>query len=335
MLKQFNVVLIATAVALCPMASMAKSLSGDKNYPTPILSSTRIEKMFTNTKQGFATRWKSFAKKRNFKPFKPKFADEEILADFAVIRDTRNSLYYANPDQHPLRANADFERSQELLTYGFYKAPHLLAFDYNRTDISYNSSNVTLNGHRFLALEGPQKPEHVPNFLRLLVNVDVKHVVRLTNDIEKGVFKSENYWRDTVTTDANGNSVLSYMIPREESKMPYSFSYYSIDDWGDNTAASTETLLQIVQNVRKNYQPGDIVAVHCSAGVGRTGTFIAAFLMLDDIDQQIAKGIAKQKVKLSLEKLVYKLSLQRAYLVGEAAQYLALHKLAKLYLEEV
>lgn len=52
----------------------------------------------------------------------------------------------------------------------------------------------------------------------------------------------------------------------------------------------------MVEELRKSYKLSDIVAVHCNAGVGRTWTFIAAFLLIDDINKQLAAGVSKNKV---------------------------------------
>lgn len=305
-----------------------------RSFPMPALSKQTIEQKFSAAEQGFASRWRTFAKNRKFKPFPQQFDDQQILDEFEHLFATRSAVYYENPGQQPLFSRQEFERSQELLAGGYYKAPHLIAFAYNASHPSYNSSNVTLNGYRFLALEGPQKPAHVSNFKRLLVNYDVKKVVRLTGDIEGGKFKSENYWHGNVEQTADGKTIFKLTLPEEEHTQPYSLNYYTIDHWADNTGGDHETLLNLVQKVRKDYQPGEIIAVHCSAGVGRTGTFIAAFLLLDEIDKQLKNGKSVDNLKFSIEETVYKLSLQRAYLVGETTQYLTLHKLVQEYLKQ-
>lgn len=313
------------------LASCASIVQG---YPMPALSKKSIEDKFITAEQGFAKRWRVFAKNKKFAAYPRQFTDEQILAEFDNIIATRNAVYYENPGEQPLFSTQSFERAQELLAGGFYKAPHLIAFSYNYSHPSYNSSNITLNGYRFLALEGPQKPEHIGHFKRLLINYDVKKVVRLTRDVEGGVFKSENYWNEDVTQN-DGQQLLTYTLSEEEKRKPYTFTYYAIDDWADNTGINHKKLLEFVQQVRHDYHPSDLIAVHCSAGVGRTGTFIAAFLILNEIDKQSKNGVHVDKLNISIEEIVYKITLQRAYLVGEKAQYLTLHKLVQEYLTTI
>jgi len=304
-------------------------------YPMPALSQKTIEEKFETAQKEFSKRWKHFAKGRKFSVFPRSTSDENIMSEFDDLQAIRHTVYYENPHQHPLRSTQDFERSQELLMFGFYKAPNLAAFHYNMSHPSYNSSNVSLNGHHFLALEGPQKPEHVPHFKRLLVNYGVKKILRLTKDVESGVFKSENYWKGHLAEDPQGQQVLTYELPEETKPEPYTFPYYGLDTWADNTGIDPSILLDLIERVRKEYKPGDLTAVHCSAGVGRTGTFIAGFLILEDIDSQLKRGVPLDQIQLSIEELVYKLTLQRAYLVGNKAQYLTLYKLAGEYLDRL
>lgn len=303
-------------------------------YPMPALSKRTINEKFSTAEDGWQQRWHDFSKKKIFTKYNPEFDDDQIRSEFEKMCATRNGIYYENPGEQPLVSNPDYERSQELLTGRFYKAPHLIAFAYNMSHPCYNSSNIILNGFKFLALEGPQRPDHVDQFKKLLINYNVQQIVRLTSDLEDGVFKSENYWDDNTFDDEYGNKFISLTLNEEEKRKPYIYKYYALDNWADHTGADPNILLDLVQQVRNNHVPGEIIAVHCSAGVGRTGTFIAALLLLDQIDKQLDSGISAADIELSIQELVYKITLQRAYLVGERSQYLTLHKLVRQYLTQ-
>ena len=299
----------------------------------PVLSNQRVNNNFLQAKNGFEKRWKAFAKNKKFAKYNLDFDSESLAQQFENIKKTRATVYFDDPNQHPRHVNPDFERSQILMTNGYFKSLHHIAFEYNYSHPSYNSSNITLDGYRFLALEGPQKPAHVNNFLRLLINYDTKQVVRLTRDIDNGVFKTENYWKDAIKTNESSQQLLSFNLAEEDESQPYSILYYATDDWHDFAGTDPGLLLNIVQSVRRDYKPGGIIAVHCSAGVGRTGTFIAGFLLLEEIDKHLQAGTPKHKLNISIEEVVYKLSLQRAYLVSEPGQYLNLHQMVEMYLE--
>ena len=54
--------------------------------------------------------------------------------------------------------------------------------------------------------------------------------------------------------------------------------------WADLTAPdSTKILMDLVQKTMEIQENGkDTILVHCSAGVGRTGTFIAVYKLVDE-----------------------------------------------------
>ncbi|MEI6531490.1 MAG: protein-tyrosine phosphatase family protein, partial [Chlamydiota bacterium] len=79
----------------------------------------------------------------------------------------------------------------------------------------------------------------------------------------------------------------------------------------------------LVLKVRKAVREKDgLLAIHCSSGVGRTGTFMAALAIVDAIDK---------REPFSIEELVCRLSLQRFHSVGKPSQYITLHRLAEEY----
>ena len=53
--------------------------------------------------------------------------------------------------------------------------------------------------------------------------------------------------------------------------------------WADLTAPEdTRIMLDMVQDIRSRNIKSEPVLVHCSAGVGRTGTFIAVYKLVEE-----------------------------------------------------
>ena len=230
----------------------------------------------------------------------------------------------------------DFKISQSLVVNHRYRKPHLIAFQYNNTDDSFNSSTVVANGFKFLALEAPSKAS-IDRFLNLIHNVNVTHVVRLTPATEGGSEKCYPYWEGNVETSAEED--IHHLIVRLESEdndpIAYRPNYIWVDSWKDGYSGSPEGLLELIMKTRKNHDASSLVAVHCHSGVSRTGTFIAGFILLDEIDRQVAKGVSPKNIKVSVEKVVTELSLQRFYMVGQPKQYLTLYRLVDLYVKKL
>ena len=97
------------------------------------------------------------------------------------------------------------------------------------------------------------------------------------------------------------------------------FHYLAWPDHG--VPANAISMLNFVKKVRKihPYHKQDLVLVHCSAGVGRTGTFITLDYMLERI---------KHEQSINVYEYVSGLRKQRVLMVQSLVRLLLQHELA-------
>ena len=256
-------------------------------------------------------RWNEFKSNREFRPFRAGRSDEELNQEFENLRLTRKEVW----------KTPGYEIAQYLLEEDHVRAPNCVAFAYNNTDPNYNASTLQLNGRTYLASEGPRSKD-VPNFFKLLEEQGVTHVVRLTDSYEGELKKCHPYWEGCLRKLSEGEGLLDIPVNQEEIRTLHA---YDMAYWKDNSGIDPSLLLDQVLNVRKEIQdPKSLLLVHCSAGVGRTGTFLASIAILDAIDRN---------EPFSIEEITYYLSLQRVNSVAQPPQYVTLHRLAEIYLQ--
>lgn len=253
-------------------------------------------------------RWEAFQTDRQFKKFEPKKSDCELKEEFENISSTRRSLW----------TTAGYEFAQNLIEGDLIRAPGCIAFDFNNTVSDYNASTICLGERYYIACEGPRSKD-ILNFFNLLTSQHVTHLVRLTSAYEAWSKKCHPYW-DGLITESNGSAHLN--IPTDSGL--YSVQAFHMDHWRDHHGVDPIELLQLTLQIREalNNENG-LLVVHCSAGVGRTGTFLASLAIVDAID----KGLP-----FSIQEIVYRLSLQRVHSVAKFSQYITLHRLAEVYL---
>lgn len=314
----------------------ASNLTGA--IPAPPLSLPALPPQYVETRlqqmqQAFEQRSVLFLKGRHFQTWRMNKPRADILKEFDQLNDWRFYTWYINPNAKSLVARTDFMIAQDLLEKGLYRKPALIAFQYNQTDATYNSSTILLNGFKFLVLEAPSA-RNLKNFFTLLQNHRVTQLIRLTPSEENGREKSYPYWNENRIAHTKANRMYLH-VPQPYNPNPYRVGYYVIDSWHDSHGIHPKKLLTLIQAVRKDSDPNGLIACHSAYGGGRAGTFLAGFLLLNDIDRQINAGISKNALNISIEKIVMQLSLQRPYLVSTAEQYISLHRLVDWYLKNL
>lgn len=330
-MRKILALLCVTLLTICSVTAVA-ALIPEPALSLPTLPQQYLETRFHTIQQAFEQRATLFLKGRPFQRWEMNRPRKNILIEFDQLNEWRFRTWYVDPNAKTLISRMDFMVAQELLEKGLYKKPAFLAFDYNHTDGHYNASTVLLNGFKFLALESPT-PQTLKHFFLLLQNHRVTQLVRLAGSTENAAELEATYWTNKLKNAQHNETFLN--IPQPYNPSPYTLHYYATDVWPENHGVAAGELLKLILKVRKNADQNGLIACHSTHGNGRTGTFIAGFLLLNEIDRQIATGISKNAVDVSVEKIVMQLSLQRSYLVRKAEQYITLHRLLDLYVKNL
>ncbi|XP_062621601.1 uncharacterized protein LOC134283159 [Saccostrea cucullata] len=214
-------------------------------------------------------------------------------------------------------------------------------YDYNRVKLDHRSEANEDGGfvnasyihgfnreQAYIAVQGPFNPKTLEDFWTLIWQNDSTRIVMLTNLYEGDKMKCLKYWPDseldigpyTITldkVDVFNNYVLRYLIVQyqEEEKRVTQFHFTT---WPDNSVPEDLTSLICFRNLVRNgmtSSDGPIV-VHCSAGIGRTGTFIA-------LDYLLEEGAAEQTI--DVKGYVASLRHQRGKSIQTCEQYIFLH----------
>ena len=308
MLKKF----ILFQLIICVFCISLKASPSLSSYADISISSQQeIGEQFKTVRDQIEQRWDAFQKNRKFKLFEIGKPDAALAEEFAIILKIREYIW----------TTPGFEVAEHLIINNLVRAPGCVAFDFNNTVPNFNASTICLKDKIYFACEGPRSKD-IPSFFKLLTTHRVTHLVRLTAPYEGETKKCHPYWEGLLTESSDGAGYLN--IPMDTGI--YSIRAFKLVDWRDHHGIDPDQLLALVLRVRGELRDTEsLLAVHCSAGVGRTGTFLAALAIVDAIDG---------KEPFSIEEIVFRLSLQRVHSVAKLDQYITLHRLAENYLKK-
>ncbi|XP_062605628.1 receptor-type tyrosine-protein phosphatase kappa-like [Saccostrea cucullata] len=188
----------------------------------------------------------------------------------------------------------------------------------------------------YIAAQGPFTPATLVDFWRMTWQENSSRIVMLTNLFEGDHMKCLKYWPEDEDTfgdlvirlesqDIYEKYTIRHLVvqqaksednnPNEVSKKVTQFHFTG---WPDCGVPSDVDSLLCFWDLVKNGRPeadGPII-VHCSAGIGRTGTFIA-------LDYLLEEGSTMESVDII--NCVSKLRQQRAHSIQTKGQYIFLY----------
>ncbi|KAL2762764.1 receptor-type tyrosine-protein phosphatase H isoform 2 precursor, partial [Daubentonia madagascariensis] len=194
----------------------------------------------------------------------------------------------------------------------------------------------------FIAAQGPL-PHTIGDFWRLVWEQKSHTLVMLTNCVESGRVKCEHYWPldaqpcthghlrvtlvgEEVTETWAVRDLQLFQVEEQKTLSVRQFHYLAWPDHG--VPHSPDPLLAFWKMLRQwldQAVEGGPPIVHCSAGVGRTGTLIALDVLLRQLE---CKGL------VGPFSFVRKMRESRPLMVQTEAQYIFLHQCILWFLQQ-
>ncbi|XP_023316235.1 phosphatidylinositol phosphatase PTPRQ-like isoform X3 [Trichogramma pretiosum] len=225
-----------------------------------------------------------------------------------------------------LRINRSKNRYSDILPYDFTRVKLSILDGDSATDYINASYIRGYSGrNEYIACQGP-KSDTCYDFWRMICELEIEFVVMLTNLVEQGREKCFRYWPHMGETAEYGDIKITsiktmyfgtfvkrcFTVERDHYQKTVSQLHFV--KWPDHDIPDGyEQTLYFVKYYRNqlNMKKG-LSVVHCSAGIGRTGTFIAIDMVLQHIENHR---------RIDIFRTVYGMRRDRGLMVQRESQY--------------
>ncbi|VDM37184.1 unnamed protein product [Toxocara canis] len=231
----------------------------------------------------------------------------------------------------------------------------VLPYDENRVKIKNHHSDYInasfIDGYdkpkKYIAAQGPigynetnqgKRESTVEDFYIMLWEQRVHCIVMLTECVENLRLKCAQYWPEEVDAECHYGNIRVRLVSsssdnvctQREMSVTYDGQTRTVvqwhyKEWQDcKGPQDAKHLIDFIRRVQRS-SPKTPILVHCSAGVGRTGVFIALDILLQHI---------KRHSTVDIFGCVRKLREQRVRMVQTVEQYITLYEAVALAIQE-
>ena len=211
-------------------------------------------------------------------------------------------------------------------------------YDYNRITIDkdryINASPINIISDKyFIGTQGP-KNETIEDFWRMIDEYKCNIIIMLCKEFEGGKEKCAKYWDNNIKMEN-----YTIMLKNEENKDQYiirdillrnknnkeriikqiHYTGWPDHDVPDGRDGKVFDIFSEIIEKTDEYKGDGPIVVHCSAGVGRTGTFVSMYLLEKEIMKQINDKC--EFIRFNIFNLVRKIKEMRMYMVQAPPQY--------------
>ena len=211
--------------------------------------------------------------------------------------------------------------------------------------INASPINVGNKPNLFISTQGP-KSETIEDFWTMVWECNSKVIVMLCKEFEGGRRKCETYWEakmkkfEIIIEKKDSHymydirTIKLINLSKKEERIVYQIHFngwpdHGIPDTGDGKVFEVfSEINKLVDQYNTEQKP---IIVHCSAGVGRTGTFVSMYLLEKEIMKQINDKCAT--IRINVFNLVRKIKEMRMYMVQTPIQYYFVYLFVKHLLD--
>ncbi|EGR32665.1 protein-tyrosine phosphatase protein, putative [Ichthyophthirius multifiliis] len=291
-------------------------------------------------------------------------ATRNLAMEFRLIRKITETQYH-NEKLKQFDSNlSKMNRYNTILPYTHTEV--ILKQDHDDNEECYinasyiNSIFENEGEKRFIATQGPL-PNTIANFWKMIYIFNTETIVMLCNLKENHKVQCEQYWPNQVGQTCqyqkfqitlNSEDIIyeklhkrQLLISNNQLGEQKAVTQYQFIDWKDHGIPSEtdfNIINFIVQFMIEEYEKNKISVIHCSAGVGRTGTIISLVnLMLNikcylpQIQETIKNKYNLNHCTISVFGIVRRLREQRWGMVNQPEQYEYIYKFIKIQIDKI
>ncbi|XP_018973705.1 tyrosine-protein phosphatase non-receptor type 6 isoform X1 [Cyprinus carpio] len=282
-------------------------------------------------------------------------ADKKIKAGFWEEFDALQKLetkVTKNRDEGMRPENKSKNRYKNILPFDDTRVvlqnadPNVVGSDYINANYVINKL-MDINYQKvYIACQGCLATT-VNDFWQMVWQEGTRVIVMTTREVEKGRNKCVPYWPTTegeskevgryVVTLLSEKDAADYKVREMELTAPHrkeparTITHYQYLSWPDHGVPQEPggvlSFLEQVNRKQHALSSAGPMVIHCSAGIGRTGTIVVIDMLIDNID---AKGLDSD---IDIQKCIQMVREQRSGMVQTEAQYKFIYLAVLQYIE--
>uniref|UniRef100_A0A8C6V0L1 protein-tyrosine-phosphatase n=1 Tax=Neogobius melanostomus TaxID=47308 RepID=A0A8C6V0L1_9GOBI len=220
--------------------------------------------------------------------------------------------------------------------------PDVVGSDYINANYIRNTRRELGDEKVYIATQGCLATT-VNDFWQMVWQENTRVIVMTTREVEKGRNKCVPYWPDLETSKEMGPYVVTHISEKEatdyklrvleialmdKARTIWHFQYMSWPDHGvPQEPGGVLSFLDQVNSKQYEYPNAGPMIIHCSAGIGRTGTIVVIDMIIETITR---RGL---DCDIDIAKIIQMVREQRSGMVQTEAQYKFIYLAVSEYIQ--